>query len=322
MIKRTLLAIVVLIVNSVCAAQSYPAKAITLVVPSSPGGSLDLVTRTLAQELSKQMGQPVIVDNKPGASGILAVQTVTHAAPDGYTLLVTHSAPIINTPYLFAKVPYVVRRDLAFVSQIGMGRLVLAVNQGVPASNVKELLAWAARNKGKVSYGSYGVGSFGHLAGAYLNQSRGLDMTHVAYKSEAPMVQDLGAGQIAWGISSLATLAPFIKSGKVRPIAVVSDRRAKSLPNVPTLAESGLTEPQLKPVGWIGMMAPAGTPAPIQARLEKEVRVAAASAPVMARFEMFDSELIGNTGAEFKREFEATEPVVKRLIEISGAKAD
>ncbi|MGH8783824.1 MAG: Bug family tripartite tricarboxylate transporter substrate binding protein [Cupriavidus necator] len=311
-----------LFIHAICHAQGYPSRTITVVVPSSPGGGLDLLARAFAQEMGRQMGQTVIVDNKPGAGGILAVQAVRNAAPDGYTLLVTHSAPIINTPHLFTKVPYVVRRDLAFVSEIAMGRVVLAVNHGVPARNMQELLAWAARNKGKVSYGSYGVGSFGHLAGAYLNQARGLDMTHVAYKSEAPMVQDLSAGQIAWGISSLATLTPHIESGKVRPLAVFGDRRIKSLPNVPTIAETGLTDPQLKPVGWVGMLAPAGTPAAILARLEREAQKAARSAPVRTRLETFDSELIGSTAAEFKREFEATEPVVKRLIEMAGAKAD
>ncbi|MGH8785471.1 MAG: Bug family tripartite tricarboxylate transporter substrate binding protein [Cupriavidus necator] len=322
MLTRTLLIIAVSVATTAYAAQAYPNRTITLVVPSAPGGSLDLAARAVAQEMGKQMGQSLIVENKPGASGILAVQAVAQATPDGYTLLLTHSAPIINTPHLFSKVPYVVRRDLAFVSQIAMGRIALAVNDRVPVKDVQGLIAWATKNKDQMAYGSNGVGTFGHMTGTYLNQSRGLRMTHVPYKSEAQMVQDLSAGQVAWGTSSLGTLAPYVESGKVRLLAVFGDHRAKSLPNIPTMAEAGFPDAQFKSVTWVGMLAPIATPAPILARLEKEVRQAALSAPVQARFATFSSESIANSGADFRKDFEATEPMLKRLIESSGAKLD
>ncbi len=325
MIARTLLVVAIFVLETVfslCHAQTYPSRPITLVVPAPAGGTLDTMGRTLAQEMARQMGQPVIVDNKPGAGGILAVQTVTRAAPDGYTLLLTHSAPIISTPYLLSKVPYDVRRDLAFISQVATGQFVLAVNQRVPATDMKAFLAWAAQNKDKVSFGSYGVGSFAHLAGAYLNQSRGLDMVHVAYKGEGPMVQDLGAGQISLAISTLTSMAPYIQSGKVRPLAVFGDHRARSLPNVPTMAEAGLADPELGSAAWAGLLARAGTPPAILARLEQEASTAARSKPMAARLGLSNSEPIGNTGAEFKRDFEAIEPTVRRLIRMSGAKAE
>lgn len=322
MTKRTLLAIGMLLLSAICAAQGYPSRPITFIVPAPPGGSLDTFARNLAQEMGKQIGQPIIVDNKPGGGGVLAVQTVTRAAPDGYTVLLTHSAPIVSVPYLVQKVPYDVRRDLAFISQVAIGRIVLAVNRSVPVSNMTEFLAWAASNKGKAAFGSYGVGSFGHLAGTYLCQSRGLDMAHVPYKGEAPMVQDLAAGQIAWGIASLGSMRPYIESGKVRPIAVFGDRRAKNLPNVPSMAELGLTDPELKPLGWTGMLVRAGTQPAILAQLERAARAAAWSVPVKASLDLAGSEPVGNTGAEFRREFEAIEPTVRHMIEVSGAKAE
>ncbi len=325
MTARSLLVIAFFVLETVfslCHAQTYPSRPITFVVPAPAGGALDTIARTLAQEMATQMGQPVIVDNKPGAGGILAVQAVTRAAPDGYTLLLTHSAPIISTPYLFSKVPYDVRRDLAFISQVATGQFVLAVNQRVPATDMKSFLAWAAQNKDKVSFGSYGVGSFAHLAGAYLNQSRGLAMVHVAYKGEGPMDQDLGAGQISLAISTLTSMAPYIQSGKVRPLAVFGDHRAGSLPNVPTMAEAGLADPELRSAAWAGLLARSGTPPAILARLEKEAGTAVRSKPMAARLSSSNSEPIGNTGAEFRRDFEVIEPTVRRLIGMSGAKAD
>ncbi|MGY2488967.1 Bug family tripartite tricarboxylate transporter substrate binding protein [Cupriavidus sp. CP313] len=322
MLTRSLIAVAALAVHASCFAQAYPARPITFVVPAPPGGALDSLSRTLAEEMGKRLGQPIVVDNKPGAAGILAVQTVTRAAPDGYTVLVTHAAPIINTPHLSPKVPYDVRRDLAFVSQVAVGPVMLAVSRDVPARNMKEFLAWAAQNKGKVSYGSYGVGTFGHLVGVQLNKTRGLDMVHVAYKGEAQVAQDVLAGNIAWGVISLGTLKPQIESGRIRPLAVFGDRRAQAMPDVPTMAEAGLDDPAYRPAGWIGLLVRSGTPAAVVGRLEQEARAAAYSAPMTKRLQLSSSEPVGGTSAQFRQEFEKTEPVVRHLIETSGVKAE
>ena len=182
---RLAIALASIAFSTFAGADTYPSKVVTFVVPAVAGGSLDVLARTLAEEMSRTMGQPVIIDNKPGAAGMIAVQAVARAVRDGHTVLITHSGPILTAPFMFARVPYDVRRDLAFVSQLCAGQLVLAVNADkVPARSMKEFVAWAGRNKGKVSYGSYGIGSAGHLMGAYLSQSRALDMTHVPYKGE------------------------------------------------------------------------------------------------------------------------------------------
>lgn len=321
--KRTFLALAALACSTVAVAQTYPNKTITFVVPGAAGGGLDVLARTMADEMGKKMGQTIIVENKSGAAGMIAAQTVARAAPDGYTVLVTHSGPVLTAPYLFPKVAYDVRRDLAFVSQICTGQLVLAVNAAkVPARNMKEFMAWAQTNKGQVSYGSFGIGSSGHLISAYLSTSRQLDMVHVPYKGEAQMLQDLVGGQLSWGLASTGTFAPFIANGSVRALAVLGDRRTAELPQVPTLVEAGFADAELKPFGWIAMLTTANTPAPVLERLEKEARAAVQTTAMKARFQAFGMQAMGTTGAEFRRDYEAAAPVVERLIQLSGAKAE
>ncbi|AGW89660.1 MULTISPECIES: Bug family tripartite tricarboxylate transporter substrate binding protein [Cupriavidus] len=319
---KPLIATALLAWAAVAGAQSYPSRPITFVVPGPPGGATDTIARALAEDMGKRLGQPIIVDNKPGGAGVVAVQTLTRAPADGYTLLVTHSSPLINTPYLYASVPYNVRRDMAFITEICVGKIVLAVNREVPASNVSEFMAWAARNKGKVSYGSYGVGSFPHLVGAHLNQTKGLEMVHVAYKGEAPMAQDMLAGNISWAIGSVTTLGPHIKSGRLRALAVMGEKRIKELPDVPTMTEAGMKEQEMRPPAWVGLVGRSGTPTAILSRIEAEARASIQSPAMQARMEALALEPVGNTGVEFKRDFETSEPVMARLIKASGATAE
>ncbi|MFS8978152.1 tripartite tricarboxylate transporter substrate binding protein [Cupriavidus necator] len=317
--SKSLIAMALIAWSATCGAQSYPSRPITLVVPAPPGGATDTLARALAEDLGKRLGQAIIVDNKPGGAGAIAVQAITRGAPDGYTMLLSHSSPLINTPHLYRNVQYDVRRDLAFITELAVGKIVLAVNRDVPARTVQELFDWAAKNPGKVSYGSYGVGTFPHLVGTHLNQARGLDMVHVAYKGEAPMAQDMIAGNIAWVIGSVTTLGPFIKSGRVRALAVMGDKRIKEMPEVPTMAESGLKDQELRSPAWFGLFARSGTPAAILSRLEKEARASVHSPTMRARFETLAVEPVGNSPAEFRREFDATEPVMARMIRASGA---
>ena len=186
------------------AAKDYPNRPITLVVPAGAGGGTDVVARELADQLGKRLGQAVVVDNKTGASGMLGTQAVARAAPDGYTLLVAYSTPVFYAHHIFAKVPYDIRKDFEFITQLASTSLVMMVNANVPVKNMKEFMAWAQANKGKVNYGSYGQGSAGHLMSAYLSDTRKLDMTHVGYKSEAPHIQDLAGGVVPWGLGTVA----------------------------------------------------------------------------------------------------------------------
>lgn len=317
--RRQVLALAATAVSAPAFAQNWPARPITFVVPTSPGGLIDSVARGMADEMGKRLGQPIVIENKVGASGMLATQAVARAAPDGYTILVGNSTPIINAPFMFKKVPYDAMRDLSFISQICAGQLLFTVNsEMVPATNMKEFIAWAKKNKGKVAYGSYGQGTTGHLLGAALSTSQDLDMTHIPYKGEAPMLQDLLAGRFAWAITSASSAGPHIKGGKVRALGIIGDRRVAVLPDVPTMAEAGLPEPEYKIGGWIGLLAPTGTPAPILERLEKEARTAAQTTVMKARFQVAAMAPIGSTSAEFRRDVEASIPLHERLIRSAG----
>lgn len=300
-------------------AQTWPTKPITFIVPSTAGGAMDALVRTLADDMTERLGQPIVVENKAGASGLLAAQAVARAAPDGYTLYVGSSTPIVNAPFIFKKLPYDEKRDFSFVTQVFAGQLLFTVNsESVPAKNMREFVSWAQKNKGKVTYGSYGIGTIGHLLGAALSESRDLDMAHASYKGEAPMMHDLLGGRLAWGITSAGSSAPHLKSGKLRALAVIGERRAAVLPHVPTMAEAGLSEPEYKIAGWVGMLAPSSTPAAVLARLEKEARAATQSTALKARFQVFAMEPIGSTSAEFRRAVEESIPLYERLIRAAG----
>lgn len=315
---KTLLAILAFAASTLALAQGSSTKPITMVVPAPPGGATDAIARALADEMGKRLGQTIVIDNKPGASGMLGTQAVARAAPDGLTVLLAHSTPVYFVQHLFSKVPYDVRRDLAFVTQVCSASLVLAVNRDVPAKNMKELIAWLEQNRGKVTYGSYGAGSNGHMISAYLNETRGLGMSHAPYKGEAPMIQDIAGGAIPWGIGTAGAIAPQVQAGRLRALGVFGEHRLASLPEVPTLTEQGFPEPELKTIGGLVMMAPAGVPAPVLARLEKAAREGIQTPALKARFQVYGLEAIGNSSEEFRRDFEAMGPVVERLVKVSG----
>ncbi len=320
---KLMIGIAAMAFSMVVRADGYPGKPITFVVPVPPGGAADAIARTLADVMSRRMGQPIVVDNKPGAGGMIGAQFVARAAPDGYTLLVTPSAPILTAPFLYAKVPYDVKRDLSFISQICTGQPVLAVNpQKVPAKTVKAFIAWAQQHKGAVAYGSYGVGSAAHLMGAYLSQSNKLDMAHVPYKGESQMVQDLIGGQIDWAIGTAGVMAPYLQSGRLRALAVMGDHQLAELPNVPTMSEAGFPQPEYRPVGWAALLGPANLPPAVMSRLEQEARAAVQTPEMKARFQIYGLTAMGTTSSEFRRDFDATLPVTERLVRSSGAKIE
>ena len=303
-------------------APAYPSKPITLVIPAGTGGATDIVGRVMAEELGKRLGTQVIVDNKTGASGMIGAQAVARAPADGHTLLLAYSTPIFYVQHMFSKVPYDVRKDFEFITQVAATSLVLEVNSSVPAKNMKEFMDWAKANKGKINYGSYGVGSAGHLMSAYLNQSRELDMSHVPFKSEGPYVQDLAAGNVPWGMGTLGPVLPHLKSGRVRVLAVLGPKRLPELPDVPTMKEAGFPDPEFNTVAWFTLLAPAGTPKPIVQRLEKEAMAIIQSTPMKARFQVFGLEPVKGGAEQFRRDFDASSPIIEKLVKISGAKMD
>jgi tripartite-type tricarboxylate transporter receptor subunit TctC len=303
-------------------AQAWPAKPVTLIVPFPAGGATDIVARLLAEKMAPRLGQPVVVDNKGGAAGILGTDTVAKAAPDGYTVTVSLSTSLLINQFLFKKLPYDPQRDLVMVSQIALAPIVLVVHPSVAAATGPELLKYVAAHKGKVSYGSWGNGSAAHLGGSYMSQSQGADMSHVPYKGEAPMMQDLVGGQIQMAFASALAAKPFIDSGKLKAIGVTGEQRLGVLPNVPTLIEQGLKDDVYRVTGWVAMAAPAATPKAVVQKLADEVRAACELPDVRARMAGFGFDPVARGPQEFAAAYKKDLPVWERLVKESGASLD
>ena len=270
--------------------------------------------------MGKRLGQPVIVENRPGASGMIGTNVVAKAPADGYTVSITLTQAILNNQFLYTKLPYDTRKELAFVTEICTAGVLLVASPNVPAKDMKELLDWTAHHH--ASFGSWGVGSYGHLVSSHLARTRKADITHVAYKGEAPMIQDLVGGQIDLAFVSAFAAKPFVETGKLKVLAVASDRRLPGLPNVQTLAEAGLTDPEFQVTGRVVMMVPANTPAPVVEKLESAARAAIASEPIRARMRAIAMEPIGNSSKQALANYEAMYPVQQRLVMSTGARLD
>lgn len=275
----------------------YPTKSIRFIVPASAGGPSDVVARLVAEKLGQALGQPVLVENKPGASLTLGTAAVAQASPDGYTLLFTTSTPIVMVPFTLKKPPYDVQRDLTTVSHLGTTPLVLYVNAASPIHNVRELVAAAKDKPDSASYGSYGTGSTAHVLGEMLNRQTGLKMVHVPYKGVTPELQDLIGGQILTATADVGTAGPLVKAGRIRPIAVTGNKRSSQLPDVPTFAEQGVSG--MAPFSpWWGVFAPAQTPKPIIDQLSKEVAKIVQGGDVHARLLDFGVDPTGTNAAQ------------------------
>ncbi|MDZ7864910.1 tripartite tricarboxylate transporter substrate binding protein [Acidovorax sp.] len=301
---------------------AYPTKPIKVIVPFAPGGATDVLARVLAEKMAPGLGQPLVIDNKPGAAGIIGTDAVAKAAPDGYTIVLGLSNSLLTNQFLYEKLPYDPQRDLALIYQIAIAPLVLVAHPSVPVATGPELLKYAAANKGKVAYGSYGTGAYPHLAGAYMSLTQNADMSHVAYRGEAPMVQDLIGGQIQMAYASALVAKPHIDAGKLKALGVTGERRMGILPNVPTLAEQGMNDEAYRVAGWLAFAAPAGTPPAILERLAAEVRKAVQLPDVAQRIAGMGFEAKASSPAEFKAAYMKERPVWERLIRQSGAKLD
>ncbi|SCU73828.1 Extra-cytoplasmic solute receptor [Cupriavidus necator] len=304
------------------AAQTYPAKPIRIVVPYVAGGGTDTIARAMGEKLSKRLGQPVVVDNKAGASGIIGTDAVAKAAPDGYTLLMTLTQSVLTNQFLYQKLPYDPRKDLTMISVLADAQLVLVAHPSVPARTVRELGEYARSRPGKLSYASWGVGSLSHLSGAYYSKLVHGQATHVPYKGEAPMMQDLLGGQVQFGFASILTAKPYIQSGKLKALAVTGTQRSSALADMPTFAESGMQDSAFKTVGWIGLVAPVGVPAPILARLEGEVRAILQAPDMQERLVALGLRTVGSSPAQAQALYARDWPVLKTLVADSGAKLD
>lgn len=303
-------------------AQTWPNRPMTIVVPYPAGGGTDAMARLIAQEMGKKLGQSVIVDNKPGASGLLGTDMVAKATPDGHTILLAISTQFVINPFLFKKLPYDPKKDIALVSQIAVAPLVLVAHPSLSAADVPSLLKYIAANKGKLSYGSYGLGSASHLSGARLSQIADGEMTHVPYKGEAPMIQDMIGGQVPMGFVGVNQAKAMIDAGRLKAIAVTGEKRTGTLPNLRSFDEQGLKDDVFRTVGWFAVAAPGGTPKAVIQRLADEVRAVCALPYVRERIAGFGVDAVDRGPEEFAAIARADAAVWERLVKLTGATLD
>ena len=292
-------------------AQAWPAKPISLIVPFPAGGTTDVLARAIGQELSKSLGQPVIVESKPGAGATLGADFVAKSKADGYTFLMGAVHHTIATS-VYKKLPYDFQKDLAPVSVVALVPNVLVVNPGVPAKNVAELLALAKAQPGKLAYGSNGNGTGQHLIGAQFEAMGGVEMLHVPYKGSGPLTTDLLGGQIAMSFDTITPVLPHIKAGKLRALAVTTNKRSVALPDIPTLDEAGLKGFNLGT--WFGVLAPAATPQPIVERMHKEIARIVNLPDFRKKMEEIGAEPIGNSPAQMAKQIKEDTDRFARLV--------
>lgn len=287
-----------LVAPAVAHAQAWPSRQpIKFVVPYPPGGASDVTARVLGAKLSESLGQSVVIENRPGANGIVALETVAKAAPDGYTILMANLGPNAINPGVYTKLPYDALKDFTPITLTTINPLVVLVSPTLPFRTLSELVSYAKANPGKVSFASAGNGAANHLAGEMINGMAGIKMVHVPYKGDAPGVPDVIAGTVSVMFPTLIGGMPHIKSGKLRPIAVTSSKRSPSLPDLPTLDEAGLRG--FDAVSWGGIMGPAGLPPEIVARLNGEFNRYLKQPEVAEKLKSLGAEIVGSTPEEF-----------------------
>jgi tripartite-type tricarboxylate transporter receptor subunit TctC len=318
--RRTVLAVPLLLAASRAQTQAYPSKPIHIVVTVSAGGSIDTIARSIGEALSQKVGQPVIVENKPGAGGNIGADAVAKAAPDGYVILMGAVATHAINPTLYKNIPYDAVRDFQPVTQVASTPNVLVVNPSLPVTTVREFIAYAKAHPGQLNFGSGSTGSAGHLAGELFKKMAGVEMTHIPYKGAGPAMQDLIGGQIQLMCDNLASSLGQIRAGKVRALAVTTAQRTSLAPQLPTIAESGL--PGFDISTWFGIFLPAHAPREVVDRLHGEF-VRALSAPdVREKMAHLGAEPVGNTPEEFAAYIRSESRKYADVIRASGAKVD
>ena len=316
--KRLLMALLLapLLVHS----QPYPSKPIRWVVPYTGGGITDVVTRVVTQKMQTALGQPIVVDNRPGANSILGSDIAAKAAPDGYTMLTVIAGYAANVTLYAGKLPFDPRKDLVPVSLAGIAPLILTANNKFPANDAKALIAYAKANPGKVNFGSSGIGAAAHLTTELLKQTAGIDMVHVPYKGTAPALTALMANDIQILVDVPSTLMPHVRGGKIKALAMFSAKRIQGAPEVPTMAEAG--GPPLESSTWVLFMAPGGTPREIINRLAQETAKAINESDIKERFNQIGIEPVGSSPAEAAKFLDAEIAKWAKVITTAGVKAE
>ena len=309
------------IVFAPCAqAQTYPDRPIRLIAPFPAGGLADVLARAVGDQMTKSLGQPVVVENRTGAGGNTGALAVATAAPDGYTLLMSSAGILTANPFLYAKMPFDVETAFIPISNVAEMSMLLVVNPNVEAKTLKDFVALAKARPGKLNFGSPGIGTTGHLGLAMFMHAANVQITHVPYRGAAPAVQDLIAGQIDGVVDNPPTVISHIEGGKLRPLAVAAKSRMKLLPDVPTAAEGGVANYEAS--SWFGIAAPAGTPAPIVERLHKEIVAAVRSPAMQERFAKSGAQLVGNSPQEFAAQIRTERVRWGEIIKAAGIKAE
>ena len=310
-----------LTIATASAQQGYPTRPVTLVVQFPPGGGTDNIARLLVPGLSAALGQPVIVDNRPGAGGNIGTEAVARAAPDGYTLLMGNVSPLVINPHTYAKMAVDPMKDLVAVGLATQGPLVFVVNPELPAKTLAEFIAYARKNPGKLNYASSGTGGITHIATELLAMKTGIDLVHVPYKGSAQALQDLITGQVQAMSDGLGVVLPMIRAGRIRPLLITSTQRSEVAPDIPVGLEAGVQGYAF--YGWLGVFAPAATPPEVLRKIKSALDTTLAEPKVRERILANGSEIGGKqSSAEFARQvaedYERWGEVVKR----AGIKAD
>lgn len=288
----------VLLASTAVAAQDFPNKPVRVIVPFSAGGATDIVTRVVAQKLTEIWGQTIVVDNRAGAGGNIGAELSAKSPADGYTLFMTSGSIVTANPHMYKTLPYNAEKDLVAVTNVASGPQAIVVNPSFPAKTVKDLINMAKAKPKGVTFGSAGIGTQTHLAGENFIYTAGIDVVHIPYKGEAPAVSDLIGGQIQFVTPNLSAAINFVRSGKLRALAVTSKERSKQLPDVPAVAE---TLPGFENLGWFGFMVPTGTPKAVVAKINRDTVAALKDPTIAKRFEDLGMVPVGNSPEEFAK---------------------
>jgi tripartite-type tricarboxylate transporter receptor subunit TctC len=307
------------VLSASCAAQAYPSRAVHVIVPLAAAGTGDTLARVVTEEMAKILGQPFIVENRPGSGGVIGTEAVAKSAPDGYTLVSASPSHVINAA-LRPKIGYDPIKDFEPITVIAYTHQLIVGHPSVPAANVKELVAYAKKNPGKLNYGSAGTGSATHLNMELFKAMTGTFITHIPYRGSTQSRQDLLAGEVQLSVDGLIPTLPLIRAGKLRAYGLTSSHRSSVAPEIPTLAEAGV--PGYASDTWYGMAAPAGTPKEIVATLHAAAVRAINTPSVRERLTAQGAELVGNSPAEFRSLLERELLLWTRVVKFSGAKVD
>lgn len=300
-------------------AQGYPDRPIRMVIPYTPGGSIDSVGRLVANQLQQQLGQPIVIENTPGASGLLGSLNVKKAKADGYTLLFNASSQTY-LPLVVSKKTYDAERDFTPIGQIGYVPLIVAVNNDVPAKSMAEFIRLAKAEPGKYTWATSGLGTTSHLSEEMVNRALGLQMQIVPYKGAVPQLTDVVGGHVSAAISPMPGVTPFVQGGRLRPLAVTSKTRIASLPDVPTLSESGM--PGFELMSWYGIWGPAGMPKDVTQRLNAEIRKAVQVASMKAKFDELSFVPTQSTPEEFRQLIKQDLAKIGKAVKDAGIRID